>query len=395
MLSKKHDSKQLMSNWGFKMAAQFSASLGGLRNSMDKIMTTYLLGIKDEKKPQHHDIETEINDLNEKATEKENEIKLEKEKHNQIKEEVEHINIEIEAIRIDSEGDFLNSEFNWAKVILTTVFTVFLGVALVFFYSSLINNAIFADFGQRINNMNMDDLSIFNSIIDTNLLFSLSIGTFISYLFSTLFIAIGILLHFDVNNNKKRSFLIKAAFISIAFFAEVLFAYNIENNIYELKMMTGLVDEMPGFWEMIISKEVFTVLVLGFVSYLVWSLLFEVNLKEWRKRNPKKMAAIQIKELNRVINRRRHDIRELKKDIQLLENDITILEQRIKALKLRLEHVFFDENEIENRLNDFFTGWLKYINLHSAHASSRNDYENEFEQYKTELITKHSLVEGN
>ena len=388
-----HDStknKVQLRSWGFRMAAQLNASLGGLRNVMDKVMSEYLAEVKDKEMPQHKDIKEELEDLKSKSIQKENDIKIEKEKQNLLKDEVEQHKKEIEAIRVDSEGDFLMSEFNWAKVILSTVFTVILGIALIFFYSSLINNAIFSDFGQRISGMNMDDLGIFNSIIDVNLLFNLNTATFISYLFSTLFIAIGMLLHFNLNNSKWKNRTIISGLIIFAFAAEVLFAYIIENNIYDLKMMTGMINQKPGFWSMILSKEVLTVLSLGFVSYLVWSLLFEVSLKEWRKRNPKKMAAIQIRELNRVINRRRQELGELKKEVLQLENDINLLEERVKALKLRLEHIFFDENEAVKRLTDFFNGWLQYINRDTQYSNMRSDYEAEFEQYKTELLKKHS-----
>ena len=388
----KPSTKQLLRTWGFKMAAMLNASLGGMRNVMDKIMSNYLLELKDKEMPQRHAIKADVDDCKTKTIEKENDIHVEKEHITQTKEQIEQKQKEIEEIKIDSEGEFLMSEFNWAKTILTTAFTIILGVALVLFYSSLINNAIFADFSQRINNMSTSDLSIFNSIIDTNLLFTLNAGTIISYLFATLFIAIGMLLHFEHQKQRWINRLIYTGLIAFALGAEILFAYIIENNIYELKMMTGLVDEKPGFWGMIISKEVLTVLSLGFVAYLVWSLLFEVSIKEWEKRNPKKMAYIKIKGLTLFINRKKNELGQLRKNIQQLENDIQILEDKITNLKLRLEHVFFDENEAENRLNDFFNGWLRYINQHSAYALNKMDYESEFDHYKTELIAKHSLV---
>jgi regulator of replication initiation timing len=165
-------------------------------------------------------------------------------------------------------------------------------------------------------------------------------------------------------------------------------AYKIENNIYELKLMTGFIDKKPDFWAMIISKDVLIVITLGFISYLIWSFLLEVSLKEWEKRNPKKMAVIKIREIKRVIGRLNRQLGELKSELVKLDNELSLLEDRVKNLKTKLSHIFFDKNEASRRLTDFFSGWLHYINLNSAYSSHRSDYEQEFEKYRSELINQ-------
>ncbi len=71
MGQEKNTTKELLKSWGFKMAAQLNASLGDLRNSMDKIMTSYLAEIKDKEMLQRDDIKSNMEDFTSQTINKE------------------------------------------------------------------------------------------------------------------------------------------------------------------------------------------------------------------------------------------------------------------------------------------------------------------------------------
>ncbi len=377
---------------GYKMASQLHASLEGLKNAMLQIMSEYLAELKGTETPRHQNLKNQLAAYDETIIQKQHGIDTEKNKHQELKREIEEHKNNAEKTKVDSESDFLTNEFSWVKVILLTFFSVILGISITFFYAALFNNAIFSNMAERITHMNSESLDIFNSIIDDNLLFQLNYSTVLSYFFSSLVLVLGLLLHYNHSTNKWINILQKVFMLGLAFTLELVLAYNIENNIYDLKVMTGFVDEKPGFWGLILSKEVMLVLLMGFAAYIIWSLALETTVKEWQKRNPRKMAAIKIAELSKQINRKTQQLSVVNKEILDYENEIKILDSKKEQLFDKLNHIYYNENELKRRLNEFFGGWLRYIHTIKNHSITPIEQQEAFDKFKSQMINSSQIA---
>ena len=383
-----------LSAWAFRQAGKNKGDLNSLRNKMYYIYNKYLSELTGKQNRQTDDINNRIDEVKEKITEVKNKIDhIEKHDIPNQQQEIEDFKNEIEQTRIESESGFIASDFNWVKTILFTLFSLMLGVSLIFFYTSLIYNGLFKDVGETIRSSNIDDsASIFNTLLDVKSLFTFNnTGILLSYLFSSLFLTMGLLLH-TKSTAKTRWGRVgywagKGTLLVIALAAEIIFAYKIEKNIDELKSLT-LPDYVPAqsWTDLLFSVDVLIVITLGFIAYLVWSFALEGAFTEWNKRNPKKLAAVKIRELEKKINRRKYKIGEFRNRLSALQGDLNLLNQQLETLKRKLNLVFFQTVELEERLEAFFSGWLKYVNNHEDLKSNVAQHQAVFLEVKEKLV---------
>jgi len=168
---------------------------------------------------------------------------------------------------------------------------------------------------------------------------------------------------------------------------EVVFAYKIEKNIDYLKSLT-VIDYKPAdnWLELVMSVDVLIVISLGFVAYIIWSFVLEGAFNEWDKRNPKKLAELVIKETHKKINRRKYRIGELNKQKTILEGDRKLLNAKLESLHKKADMVFFKPAELHHRLDEFFNGWLFYMNSNDALKRFTEPHQLEFVKIKETLI---------
>jgi hypothetical protein len=394
------DSRKVnLRTWGFKQAGQNKGSLKSLLNAMYQIYNGYLNEIAGKQNRQTDEINKQIETVKTDITDVNNHINhISKHEIPEQQSQIENFKNEQEDIRIKSEEGFIDSDFNWVKTILFTLFSVMLGLSLIFFYTSLIYNGLFKDVGESLQSATIDDSSsLFNTLLDVKSLFTLNTGIVLSYLFSSLFLTMGLLLHAKrIAQTRLQSigqWVAKGFLLFIAFGAEVVFAYKIEKNIDEIKSLT-LPDYIPAqHWtDLLFSVDVLIVITLGFIAYLIWSFALEGAFIEWNKRNPKRLAMIKVRELDRKINRRKYKIGEFNKQLSILEGKLNTLQNKLNVLKNKLNLVFFQPVELDERLEAFFNGWLRYINNHEDFKQTINQQQELFLSTKTNLLN--NQIEG-
>ena len=388
------DNKIELGTWGFREAGKNNGDLNSLVNKLYYIFNGYLSELTGKQNQQTNDIRTQIDEVKENITDVSNQIThIEKQEIPGQQQEIEDFKNEIEKTRIDAEAGFIDSDFNWVKTILFTLFSVMLGMSLVFFYTSLIYNGLFKDVGETLRSSTIDNsASIFNTLLDVKSLFTFdNTGIIISYLFSSIFLTMGLLLHTKSNIKTKagqiENRIEKGVLLVIALAAEIIFAYKIEKNIDELKSLT-VPDYVPAHsWQnLLFSVDVLIVITLGFIGYIIWSFALEGAFVEWNKRNPKKLASIKIRELEKKINRRKYKISEFRNAMSALQGNLNALNQKLEILKRKLNLVIFQPVELEERLEAFFGGWLKYINNHEDLKNSVARHQEVFLTAKERLI---------
>jgi hypothetical protein len=196
-------------------------------------------------------------------------------------------------------------------------------------------------------------------------------------------------LHSDYVKKGKFTWLKSGGILLLALVIELVFAYKIESNIEYMKSMVLMdYEQTENWWNLLLSVDIFIVISLGFVAYLVWGVVFELGIKEYEKRNPKKLAAVIIREIEKKINRRKYKIGEFNSEISKLESYLKLLENKLSGLKKKLNMVYFNPVELEDRLNQFFNGWLGYLKSIDEYGRLVNEHQQEFENIKKQLLIK-------
>jgi archaellum component FlaC len=377
--------------WGFKQAGIYKGDDNGLINSMQRIYGQYLNELSGKQNNHLTEIQNEMDEVKTEIAKVNNEI--DKVVNTEIPEQqrqIEEFKNDIEKVRVEAESGFIASDFNWTKTILFTLFALALGLSLVFFYTSLVYNAVFKNAAESvIGRTGADAANIFNTLLDVRSLFTLKAGVFFSYLFSTIFLSMGLLLHNTGSKNDSK--IIKVSLIGfmllIALIAELIFAYKIEKNIDELKSVTILNYQPAGSgFDILFSVDVMIVILLGFISYLIWSFVLEGAFSEWRKRNPRKLAKLEIRELEKKINRRKYRIGEFNKRLAELKGQLNILKEQADKLKRKMNLVFFKPLQLEERLEEFFGGWLAYVKAHKNYRQNIVNQQKIFVEHKEKLL---------
>ncbi|RLD43969.1 MAG: hypothetical protein DRI86_08710 [Bacteroidetes bacterium] len=382
---KVEDNKTNLKNWGFKQAGQLHGSIKGLINSVNVVYHNYVQETKDIKGEKYEQISDDIEAVKLSIGSVGEAISLVKEvKIVEQRDEMDRLKNEIDRIETGAEEDLFKSQFSWVGAIMSTFFAVVLGVGLYVFYTSLVYSALFKDFGAALQGATVDNFSmLFNSLFDISVFTNFGVTTIMSAILSTVFLAIAYIMHKDWEANKKGKAIV---FGIIGLVMEVAFAVKLEGNINELKYMTGQVNEKLDLLGLIFNNDVLIVLILGFISYIVWSFVLGVTFKEWEKRNPKLLGQIKRKELSKKINRAKYKISEFNNELSKLTAELKSLNEKLDALKIKLEMAYFSVDELEGRLNVFYHGWLTYIKS-NKHISDQVEVQTQvFEDRKSSLI---------
>jgi hypothetical protein len=297
---------------------------------------------------------------------------------------------EMDEVNTKAGEDYIKSQFSWAQTLMSTFFAIILGLALFTFYTSLVYSSLFKDFGSVIQNATVDNFSmLFNSLFDITVFKNPSIFTAFSFILATVFTAIAFAMHKIWENKGNKWRYIQIATIAIvALVMEVFFAVKLEKNIYDLKVMTGQAEFGLSTWDLIFTVDVAIVLILGFVSYIIWSIILNLTFNEWGKRDYKRLAVLKTKELNKKIGRVKYRIAELNSDLSKFEGELVNLQAKLKELKAKLNNAFFDASELEGRLSMFFQGWLQFVKNNNNLRAQVDIHTQLFDSRKLELISK-------
>jgi len=376
--------------WGFKQAAQLHGSIKGLHNSMGIISANY---INEESKKQgekynqiNEDIKVvvdTISDTNASLSEVKN-VKIPEQRNI-----MEDYKMEIDEVNTKAGQDYIKSQFSWVATIMSTFFAILLGFALFTFYTSLVYSSLFKDFNAVIQNATVDNFSmLFNSLFDISVFQNINMVTAFSFILASVFTSIAFAMHKMWENKESNSRYYKVFVLAlVALLMEVFFAVKLEKNIYDLKVMTGQAEVGLSTWELVFTVDVAIVLILGFVSYIVWSVILSITFNEWGKRDYKRLAVLKTKELNKKIGRAKYRISELNNDLSNFESDLSKLQSQLKDLQTKLLNAFFDTNELDGRLRLFFQGWLNYIKNNDNIKGQVDIHTQLFDEYKLELLS--------
>ncbi len=305
----------------------------------------------------------EKEDANEKV---ESEIKSKEKEIDKYKKELLQI---WEAKSKDNEK-LKKETFSQLKFSINLFLLAMLSVYLFFFYVSATFKALYVDFqgiaeriaqGEGTGSIMPGARELSEALQYNYLLF---VVPFVFYAFGWAF-------HIILEIKHQARFVFLSMLIAVTFIVDFLLAMIISNNTESAKSLMGL---QAVSWSQ--SPSFYIILFLGFLVYIIWSILFDSLLREWDKR--------QITE-------------NLKKILGHLQEDVKTLKLRLTNV-LSLRHKIADYREDANTLmhgnlkkyiDQFSSGWIAYL----APANMK-DVKEKCLTLKKDFETKNNIKSG-
>jgi hypothetical protein len=194
---------------------------------------------------------------------------------------------------------------------------------------------------------------------------------YLLFLVPFVFYAFGWAFHIILDLKHKYKFVFLGALIGVTFFVDFLLALLIHNNTEYAKELMGLATKS---WAA--NPAFYMILFLGFIVYILWSILLDSLFREWSKR------AI-LHNLKKILKHLKDDIKVLEKKLvpeEPLRFDIANLREDIGTVIL---------GNLKSYIDQFTTGWISYLapqNLKEVKTKCVN-IRKEFEE-------KHNIKSG-
>ena len=157
------------------------------------------------------------------------------------------------------------------------------------------------------------------------------------------FYAFGWAFHILLELKSKLKFVFLSLLITVTFIVDFLLAMIINNNTENAKALMGLPavswSESPSFY---------IILFLGFLVYVIWSILLDSLLREWAKKE--------------ITNNLRKIIKHLQGDIKILKlklADITSIKKQIADYREDISIVMY--GNLKKYIDQFSSGWIAYL----------------------------------
>ena len=324
----------------------------------------------------------EISGYEAKKANLQSQIIAEKEKLTHEENKIENIIKEIDNIkenpRIVSGDSFAKASF-WIGLIIIFFITIYLFI----FYSSAAYSAFFKDFTP-------DDTKITQAIFDSKAVSKAWDDGFTELIFilaiPALFLGLGFIIHKISEEKGFVKYFKIFALIVVTFIFDVIIAYAIVKEIYEIKI-GGLFVEMPP---MTINKAFYEVnfwiiIFAGFVAYIIWGLVFSFTMQEYERMDKVRYA---IKNKEKKLSEYKIECKGIKEKMSLLKAEINNTQGNIDKLKIQLESYVLYFNDVREGINNYFTGWVGY--LKSTGSSQAHIHECELIKEKFLLELKNS-----
>jgi len=390
-----------LSTYGTQQAAKHRGAIASLKNLLARIKSGVIVEEGENSLMQRQYEESIKNDIKTiKDSEIENRTIIKNINHNlipQSKRKINELKESIGEVAANAQKGVIDLKYSPLMHVLYAVFAFVLFIFVFFYYASLMNMAYFGGQDAAGNIViGVFDPSIFSSIPDQWM---------IIYTVPIVFMAAGLFFHQKMVE-KKNIFARLLIFVAIVVFEALPAHYITKNHLLIEKQMnmiggndfsSGFSDDFTsessfetqettvGFWEPFQDVQFYMLLIIGLASYVLLAIFIEYLVKENEKRNPEKVARIEIQQMKNIIQDLESIIDELESDATKLEGNITKGELEINVLNENLNKYIYSPIDLDGKLQSFFNGWLNYINQVDHLKANIEEHNQVFEIYKNEL----------
>lgn len=293
-----------------------------------------------------------------------------------IQSELEHNKLKIDDLRNRTrETKYQRNKFN---LILTWIGFIAGFFYLYLFYVSAIHSALFRNIAGEVANADKESIGmLLNNVFNISAFKEFNIHWFAPIVF----FIFALILHFtlEIKTRAIRWPLI----ISVVLFvmvADGLLAYSIENNNHTISKLMGLSD---GTWVFYKSFVFYLVLFFGFFTSIGWSLVLHKLAHEFESANPERENYDKILDIEKTIRQLYFEKGNTSSARIEKVNTIVSLEEKIKALESRKSNVHYSLVDLEKNIDDFYNGWLSYLNGLKSDLQKKQECENAYTSFKS------------
>ncbi len=294
----------------------------------------------------------------------------------QIKEKQDKIDVRREELldlrkRYENDPEAMKREtFSPFKFSISTFILIMLTGYLFFFYVSAAYRALYTDF-EGIASRIAAGLGTGSIMPQPAELAEALQYNFLLFLVPFVFYAFGWAFHVILELKHKYKFVFLGGLIGVTFFVDFLLAILIHNNLEYAKELMGLGSKSwagdPAFY---------MILFLGFIVYLLWSILLDSVVREWAKR----LVTVNLK---KILKHLRNDVKELQSKFvpeDAIRFDIANLREDIGTVIL---------GNLKSYIDQFTTGWISYLS-----PQNLKEVKMKCVNIKKEFEEKHAIKSG-
>ncbi len=250
--------------------------------------------------------------------------------------------LQIRETRSKDKEKLKEESFSPLKFSINLFILSMLSVYLFFFYVSATYKALYVDFegiaeslaaGEGTGSIMPGPVELSEALQYNYLLF---VVPFVFYAFGWAF-------HVILESKQRMRIVFLSALIGVTFVVDFLLAMIINNNSENAKALMGL-DAIH--WSA--SPSFYIILFLGFLVYIIWSILLDSLLREWAKREI-------TDNLRKIIAHMNADIKILKQKLL----DVASLKKQIADYREDISTVMY--GNLKKYIDQFSSGWITYL----------------------------------
>ena len=232
--------------------------------------------------------------------------------------------------------------FSQVKFSINLFILVMLSVYLFFFYVSAAYKALYVDFEGIAESIAQGEGT--GSIMPGPYELTEAIRyNYMLFLVPFVFYAFGWAFHILLELKNKLKFIFLSMLIAVTFTVDFLLALIIHGNTESAKELMGLA---TVHWAQ--SSTFYIILFLGFLVYVIWSILLDSLLREWDKKH----ITSNVKKI----------IKHLKNDIKILSaklSDVSSIKNKIAIYREDISTVMY--GNLKRYIDQFSSGWISYL----------------------------------
>jgi hypothetical protein len=346
-------------------AAAFLAELNSvLQGKIIDHTLNELLSDEERQKIQNEvvDLENEINVLNERISNFNDIIINKKEYKGQIINEIDDINLG------KPVNDKTNETFSWMKLSINLFFLIPLSIYLFLFYVATIYKVFYFD-AVQIAESSTGTISALPAPGEMSEALSYN---YLLLFAPFLFFGFGYAVHVLLENKSRLKYVYVSLVLLVTFVLDFLMAYKIHKNTSDAEIMISDSQPIPLFDD----SNFYIILFMGFVVYIIWSILLNASINEWKKRDVIGKRKEMIEKINQSIEEEEINIGKIKAEIKLKEGKIRRLNEVLNGIKIPVD-------KLKYCLSELNAGWLSFL---TGNPSLKNVIINCEETYNNFLI---------
>ena len=232
--------------------------------------------------------------------------------------------------------------FSQVKFSINLFILIMLSVYLFFFYVSAAYKALYVDFEGIADSIAQGEGT--GSIMPGPYELAEAIRyNYMLFLVPFVFYAFGWAFHILLELKNKFKFIFLSMLIAVTFTVDFLLALIIHNNTESAKELMGMA---TVHWAQ--SSTFYIILFLGFLVYVIWSILMDSLMREWDKKH----ITSNIKKI----------IKHLKNDIKILAaklSDVSSIKNQIADYREDISTVMY--GNLKRYIDQFSSGWISYL----------------------------------